>query len=284
MSPCLVGLTEWRLAEGGPDAVRRTAAAGADGLQLDFGGPGRGEWLDAPGRVQSLRDSADATGVRLLAIAGNQLNDVGLTTSEAPPLIERLLDSAHALDVPLVFIPSFRRSAIDGAAAFDLTARVFDWAAAEAEARGLLLASENVLAPGHALELAERVGSPAFRLVLDTFNPVQVGLRPELLVAEAGHLLADQVHLKDGPPDIGDMPALGTGTGRLDDTLDALRGHAIPVRALVLENDYRGGDPGRLAADIAWARRRARRFTRPAAAGRRRAHGGSRVRRPAPPA
>jgi len=283
VSHCLLGLTEWRLAEAGPDAVRRTAESGADGLQLDFGGPGRGEWLDAPGRVQAVRAAAGASGVRLFAVAGNHLNDLGLTTAEARPFIERLLDSAHALEVPLVFLPSFRRSAIDGPAAFALTAQVLAWAAAEAEARGLQLASENVLAPHFACELAERVDSPVFRLVLDTFNPLRAGLRPEALVAEAGHLLADQVHLKDGPPDVGDMPALGEGAGKLEDTLEALREHAVPVRALVLENDYRDGDPRSLAADLAWARRRARGFTPPVAAGHPRVRGGSSGPRPVPP-
>ncbi|WP_158104592.1 sugar phosphate isomerase/epimerase family protein [Amycolatopsis kentuckyensis] len=280
MTPCLLGLAEWRLPAAGAEAVHRTAAAGAGGLQLDFGGPGRGEWLDAPGRVRAVRDAAVTSGVRLLAVAGNHLNDVGLTTAPARPIVERLLDAAHALEVPLVFLPSFRRSAIDGPAAFERTARVLAWAAAEAEARGLRLASENVLAPHRATELAERVGSPAFRLLLDTFNPVKAGLRPEALVAGAGPLLADQVHLKDGPPDVGATPALGDGTGRVHSTLDALREHAVPVRALVLENDYRDGDPGRLATDLAWARRRARWFSPPAAVGGR---GGSPVRRPVPP-
>lgn len=259
---CLVGLAEWRLAESGVAALSLAAAVGADGVQFDFGGPGRGEWLDAPGRIDALADAARATGVRPLAVAGNHLNDVGLCSAE-PALVrrvlERLLDAAHALGVPLVFVPSFRRSAIDGPVAFARTVEVLRWAARQAEVRGLVLASENVLPANQARALAERVGSPAFRLVLDTFNPVAAGLEPNLLVAEIGDLLADQVHLKDGPPDVGATPPLGTGAGRLDDTLDALRRHRVPVSAFVLENDYRDGNSARLAIDLAWARRGARR-------------------------
>lgn len=259
----LVGLVDWRLPEPGPGAVRLAAAAGADGVQLDFGGPGRGPVIDAPGRIARVRTEADEHGVRLLALAGNHFNDVGLTAGPAivRPLLIRLLDAAVALGVPLAFVPSFRRSAVDGPAAFTRTVEALRWAAVEAEARGLVLASENVLDGAQARALADAVGSPAFRLLLDTFNPVEAGLDPAVLVASLAGLLADQVHLKDGPPAAGPSPLLGAGAGGLDATLDALSAHRVPVRALVLENDYRDGETTRLATDLAWARRRARQFT-----------------------
>ncbi|MFI6762848.1 sugar phosphate isomerase/epimerase family protein [Micromonospora sp. NPDC050417] len=260
---CLVGLADWRLPVSGVEAVRLTASVGADGLQVDLGGPGRGEWIDAPGRIDALRAEAGEHGVRILALGGNHLNDIGLTSGSrmVRPLLQRLLDAAVALGVPLVFVPSFRRSAIDGPAALTRTAAVLGWAAAQAQERGLVLASENVLSGEQARVLADEVDSSAFRLVLDTFNPVAAGLRTDALVASLADLLADQVHLKDGPPDRGPSPLLGAGTGRLVETLTALREHRVPVHAFVLENDYRGADTARLAADLAWARRRAQHFT-----------------------
>jgi sugar phosphate isomerase/epimerase len=260
---CLIGLTEWRLPAAGIEAVRLAASLGADGVQLDLGGPGRGEWIDAPGRIEALRAEARHRGVRLLALAGNHFNDIGLTSELriVQPLLERLLDAAVALEVPFVFVPSFRRSAIDGPASFTRTTQALRWAAAEAQNRGLVLANENVLTGEQARALADAVSSPAFRLVLDTFNPVAAGLRADSLVATLADLLADQIHLKDGPPEQGASPLLGTGDGRLEQTVDALREHRVPVRALVLENDYRDGDTARLAADLAWARRRAQHLT-----------------------
>ncbi len=260
---CSVGLTEWRLPVAGVEALRLAASVGADGVQLDLGGPGRGEWIDTPGRIDALRAEAQTQGVRLLALAGNHLNDIGLTSDPriVLPLLGRLLDAAVALGVPLVFVPSFRRSAINGPAAFTHTVEALRWAATEAQGRALVLANENVLTGEQARALADEVGSSAFRLVLDTFNPVAAGLRADALVASLRDLLADQVHLKDGPPDLGASPLLGAGDGRLGDTVDALRKYRVPVRAFVLENDYRDGNTARLTADLTWARRRARHFT-----------------------
>ncbi len=260
---CLVGLAEWRLPVSGVEAVRLAASVGADGVQLDFGGPGRGELIDTPGRIEALRAEAQVCGVQLFALAGNHFNDVGLTSASGivRPLLEGLLDAAVRLDAPLAFVPSFRRSAIDGPVAFARTAEALGWAAAQAAARGLVLANENVLTGGQARALADEVGSPAFRLMLDTFNPVAAGLHVDALVTSLGDLFADQVHLKDGPPDAGASPLLGAGGGRVQNTVDALRAHGVPVHAFVLENDYRDGDLIRLATDLAWARRRARHFT-----------------------
>ncbi|WP_344056781.1 TIM barrel protein [Sphaerisporangium rubeum] len=259
--PPMVGLAEWRLPSSGAGALRLAAQAGADGMQVEFGGPGRGEWADAPGRVAVLREAASAANVRLLAVAGNVLNDVGLPAPPGGPaetrvrrLLTRLLDTARDLGVPLAFVPSFRRSAIDGPIAFTRTARALAWAAREAHARGLVLASENVLPEAAACRLVATVASPAFRLVLDTFNPVGAGLDPAGLTAGLAPALADQVHVKDGPPATGDTPPLGRGQGRLDATLAVLGRHRVPVRALVLENDYRGGREHLIAADLAWAR------------------------------
>ncbi len=260
---CLVGLTEWRLPVAGVEAVRLTASVGADGLQLDLGGPGRGEWIDAPGRIDALRAEARANGVRLLGLAANHVNDVGLTSNPwtVQPLLKRLLDAAVALEVPMVLVPSFRRSAINGPADLSCTAAALRIAAAGAQERDLVLANENVLSAERARELADEVGSPAFRLVLDTFNPVAAGLQADALVAALRDLLADQIHLKDGPPDVGASPLLGAGDGRVASTVEALLEHRVPVHAFLLENDYRDGNTARLATDLSWARRRAQPFT-----------------------
>lgn len=261
---CSVGLVDWRLPVTGTDAIRLTRAVGAGGVQLDLGGPGRGEWIDARGHIAELRRTAQENQIQLLAVAGNHLNDVGITAPAGTPeavrvreLLERTLDAAHELGCPLAFVPSFRRSAIDGPRALDRTVEVLSWAAAQAQDRGITLANENVLDPAGARTLLNGVNSPVFRLLLDTLNPVLAGIDPSDLIQELSPHFADQIHFKDGPPDTGTTPLLGTGTSYPLRTLTALRTHRNPVRTLVLENDYRDGDRTRLRADLSWLRKHA---------------------------
>ncbi|AOS64328.1 sugar phosphate isomerase/epimerase family protein [Actinoalloteichus hymeniacidonis] len=265
---CLVGMVDWRIRESGPAAVRRSARLGVDGIQLDLGGPGTGPRLDAPGRLDAVREIAESTGVRLLAVCANRLNDIGLTAragsrdaARVQRVLDRLLDAAHFLGAPLVIVPGFRRSAIGGPEHFARTAAVLREAARAAEARNLLLGSMNRLDARWSTLLAKAVGSAAFRLMLNPANVTASGTCPVDFVGETAGLLADQVALKEVPPDVRAGPEPGSVTDRLDDTLDALRAQRVPVRALVSETDHRDGDPIRLAHDLDRLRRRARLFT-----------------------
>ncbi|MBK0869282.1 TIM barrel protein [Saccharopolyspora sp. HNM0986] len=251
MSPPLVGVVDWRLPVRGGAAVELAGRIGADGVQLDLGGPGRGERLDGPGRLGRIREASCRAGVAVLAVAVNAMNDIGLMSGDAAvrSTLLRALDAAGALGAGLVFVPSFRRSAIDGTAALRSTAEVLRWAAAEAAARGLLLASENVLDSRQARAMATAVGSDSFRLLLDTYNLVAAGGDPVRLVSAVPELLADQIHVKDGP---------GGDASRV---LAAVARSGTDVGALVLENDHRDDDAARLRRDLARLRRYAARFT-----------------------
>ncbi|MFD9685931.1 sugar phosphate isomerase/epimerase family protein [Kitasatospora sp. NPDC059088] len=261
----LLGLAGWRLPGDHLDAVRLTHRAGADGLQLDLGGPGRGPWLDAPGTVERILEHCARLRVRPLAVAGNTLNDIGL---HAPPggrdalrvrrVLIRVLDAAHALGAPLAFVPSFRRSAVTDRAELDRTAAVLAWAAAEARARGLLLANENDLDPARARRLVDQVAADGFRLLLDTYNPRVAGVDAVALVEAVHPWLAPHVHLKDGTGGVVARDLLGDGDGPVRESLAALAAHGFRPEALVLENDHRDGDPVRLALDLERARDLAR--------------------------
>ena len=249
----LVGLVDWRLPGDPFDAVRLARDVGADGLQFDLGGPGRGPWLDAPGGIDRLRDDCARLGVRPLAVAGNTLNDIGLHAPDDRPAraaLTRVLDAADALGAPLAFVPSFRRSAIIDVRDLHRTAAQLAWAAREAAARGLLLANENALEPQRALALAREVAEPNFRLLLDTYNPRAHGVDVVRLVEETHAWLAPQVHLKDGTDGVVAQDLLGDGDGRVWDALAALGRTRCAPTALVIENDYRDGDLCRLTVDI----------------------------------
>lgn len=264
-----LGMVSWRAPVIGTGLLTLAAQAGLAAVQVDFGGHDRGPWLDAPGNLARLRRQASDTGVRLSAVAGNLLNDVGLTAPEGTTaamqvraLIDRMLDAAAALGCPLVFLPSFRRSAIDGPLAFDRTSEVLAWASSEASLRGLVLGNENTLGPARASELVTRVDAANFKLVLDVHNLPRAGVDPVEVVTALTTHLADQVHLKNGVGEDTTVP-LSQGDFDIVQTLDELARQAVAVNLFVLENDYRDGDLRRLNSDIAWARRQAQRSPKP---------------------
>ncbi|QMU71665.1 sugar phosphate isomerase/epimerase [Streptacidiphilus sp. P02-A3a] len=259
--PPLVALAGWRLPGDHFGAVELARAIGVEGLQLDLGGPGRGPWLDAAGTVDRIRDDGARHGVALLAVAGNTLNDIGLhaprgsrDAARVRHVLIRVLDAAVALGAPLAFVPSFRRSAINDPRELRRTAVVLAWAAREAQARGLLLASENALDPERARTLAAEVAVPAFRLLLDTYNPRAAGVDVLALIEATHEWIAPQIHLKDGTGGVVARDLLGEGDGRVREAVRALATRAGTPEALVLENDYRDGDLRRPALDVERAR------------------------------
>ncbi|MFD6533717.1 sugar phosphate isomerase/epimerase family protein [Streptomyces sp. NPDC060184] len=260
--PVLTGVVDWRLPVRGVEAVDLAFRHRVDGIQFDLGGPGRGPRLDAPGRLARVRTAARSAGVVPLGVTANLLNDIGVTaapgTLEAArvrTVLARLVDAGGELGAPLVFVPSFRRSAIRDEADLLRTAEVLGPAAERARAAGLLLASENVLPAHLALRLADAVGQEGFRLLLDTYNPVAEGLDVPELVARTAPLLDGRIHLKDGlAGSTTATPLLGDGDGNLVATVDAVARHLPRVTALVLENDHRDGDSARLRADLDRAR------------------------------
>lgn len=256
--PVPLALADWRLPFRGAEAVRFAAWCGIDAVQLNFGGPGQGPGLDDFRRQDDIAEACAAHGVSVIAVAGNLLNDIGLsapmdspTGAAARKAITGTLDAAYRLGAPLAFFPSFRKGLIRGDDALDRTAEMLRWACAEAAKRSIAVANENDLGAGPARRLIEQVGHPRFRLVLDSYNPVRAGHRAVDLVAALGKHFAPQVHVKDGIAGQDGSVPLGDGDGDLRQTLAVLSSRDIAER-YVLENDYRHGDPRRLVRDLDW--------------------------------
>ena len=263
MKPAVIGLVDWRTPVKGADAVRLAAQLGAEGIQLDLGGPDRAPWLDSKARLRAVCDALADTGVTPLAVSANLLNDIGITAEKGTPaakqvecVIRRALDAAMVIGAKLVFLPSFRCSAIENPAALARTADVLHWACSEAKARGLLLGTENVLPPDRLQQLISAVKSPDLRVVLDTGNPLRVGMSPCDVVQAATPVLANQVHIKG----IDEKKTLSNNEAVIVNTLHELCRRDIPVTAFVLENDYRDGLTGRLKADLIWLRHHIKKY------------------------
>ncbi|MEU0106574.1 TIM barrel protein [Streptomyces sp. NPDC006251] len=244
-----VAAPQWRIDTDRRAAARAALAAGADQLHLDYGGAHRGPPLSDRAQLRAAEAVTGELPIPVLAV--NHLNDIGLAHEQgtadpaAVELLLRALDCALHLGAAVLHVPGFRRSLpnTDGLRAG--TAEALRGLCARLAGTDLLVAYESPLGPHDSLALARAVDHPALRLVLDTGNLADAGLRPLAFAEQVGAagLLLPDLHVKDGSrttaPSADDLPAL-------------LR--RSRARSVLVENDYRK-TPGRLREDIALCRR-----------------------------
>jgi L-ribulose-5-phosphate 3-epimerase len=252
-----LALADWRLPVHGVNAIHFCARQHINALQIDYGGNGRVPCLSDPGRQKDIISACMQCNVKVIALAGNQLNDIGLNiyldrsdAKKVQNLIISILDTACCISAPLVFFPSFRQGKIQDYPALIRTAKILRWACREAQDRGLFLGNENDLKAKDAKILIEEVGSSNFRLIFDCYNPIKSGHSALELFESLHNCFASQIHVKDGLRKQDGNISLGNGDGQLATLLSALS-EKNDIDYYVLENDYRNNLP-LLGQDIIW--------------------------------
>ncbi|NMD56564.1 MULTISPECIES: sugar phosphate isomerase/epimerase family protein [Tsukamurella] len=243
-APITVDAPQWRLSDDLAAAAAAALSAGADGLQLDFGGAHRGPRLDLPDRLAEARRLSPS--IPVTAIAVNHANDVGLVAEDGTPnpvaeeLLRAGLRSAVAIGVPVLHVPGFRRSTPSSPARITGTASVLRGLVDDAAPHGVAVAYESALDGPASRALAEAVWRSSLGLVLDVGNLLDAGHSPWSFPAAVGPRLHRCVHVKDAVtrPEARPVAALPL---------------APAVRSVLVENDYRTA-PERLAADISAVR------------------------------
>ncbi len=163
------------------EKLAKAARLGADGVELITVDPAT---LDAP----ELRARLSGYGLEAAAIAsGGMAFALGLTLLHAEPAtaakaaqrLKDLIDFAAAVGAPVVTIGSFRgKAAAVGPGALDTLCAILAEHGAYAAARGVRLVIEAlnhyevdlIRSAAEALDVIERVGSPAVGLLLDTYH------------------------------------------------------------------------------------------------------------------
>jgi 2-epi-5-epi-valiolone 7-phosphate 2-epimerase len=238
----------WELDVGGRDAIGRVARLGLGCVHMDLAD------LDREGEdgCRALTDLCARTGVAIVGLGVNRLNAVGLRRDEdaARRTIERAVDRAIALRVPVVHLPAFREAAIRTEDDVRLAARALRYARAAAGESGVVIATENALSADACAGLLDAVARPDVGVLFDCLNPVFAGHDPLAILARFADRLAPVVHVKDGTPGRKGDARVGRGVGRVAQSLAELarlgwRG------ALVLENDYSVDADPRIAEDAA---------------------------------
>ena len=148
-----------------------------------------------------------------------------------------VVDIAVFLNIPAVYIPSFKKNEMVDAESVTETAAFFKKLCRAVQQFPVMIASENSLSAQQQLVLAEQVGEPNFRLLLDIFNPLRWGHLVEEIILLAHCCLLDQVHIKDGVLPGFDNALLGRGQGHVADVIKQIK-HAGFCNAFILENNY----------------------------------------------
>ena len=182
-----------------------------------------------PDKAREVRAKLDAAGIGISAV-GSPAGKIGINDDFAPHLdqFRRLCDTADILGAKRMRIFSFfMPDGEDPAKYRDEVMRRLGAFLEIAGARGITLCHENEKGiygdtPERCREIYDRFGG-ALKCVFDHANFISCGVAP---YPDAFRLLGDTLaymHIKDADENAEMVPA-GEGTGRIPETLDALRG------------------------------------------------------------
>lgn len=241
----------------GPEAIHRAADLGFETVHLDSGELDGDLRLDDDAVRERYVRACGERNVSIGAIAGGDLNDLGLTSpagslnaSRCWDSIRIAIDAAVEMGVPVVFLPSFRAGEIRSHADLRRTADVLASACAYSGDRPVSIATENTLDAEGNLRLLREAARPDLRILLDTQNPALWGHAVAPMVDALWPHLATQLHVKDGVDGAMGNAVLGQGDSAFRATAMVLRRNGYRG-ALVSENDYHGARSANASHDIA---------------------------------
>lgn len=229
-----------------PDSVDDAAETGFDGLELNVAGPDPGDdpvWTPE-GRTR-IRRRANERDVEIPSICLGFLNGGGFTSddpdvrADTAATVLRAIDAAAALDADTILVPFFGTAEIETDRHRDRVVSGVSRVADAAAVAGVTLAIEATLQAGDALELLDRIDSPAVGHYYDVGNAVGLGYDPVAEIRELDDRIT-QVHFKDRD-ERGEGWMIGEGGVDFPGCVDALR--AIGYDGWVVLETAAPGDP-----------------------------------------
>jgi sugar phosphate isomerase/epimerase len=220
---------KWVLPLPGPYSCKIAAELGLEGIELDLGSYEQGFPLTNQIVQQAYLEAGEKWNIMYPSIAVNALLAYGMTNPEnskkrdiALGAIYKGIDTAEALKIPIVQLPSFKDGLINNEEDFRLTSQCIKIACQYAEDKGIIIATENILSVEDNLRLLNEVGYNNLKIFFDTLNPYR---RKKYDVAEMirkiGRFICE-VHVKDGNDD--EMfTALGSGKSDFYKSIEALK-------------------------------------------------------------
>lgn len=215
------GICQWSFPIEGPYACRIASQLGLEGIELDLGDYERNFPLSNKVIQQAYLEANEKWGISYPSIAVNALCNYGMTN---PPntkkgeialiTIRKGIETAEALKIPIVQLPSFFDGEIKSEEDFKHVVNCLKFSCDYAMERGVIIGTENVLSVDDNKRLIKEVGFSNLKIYFDLQNHYFFkGYKiPEVLRELAPYIC--EVHAKDGKS--GQLSGALLGKGDVD--------------------------------------------------------------------
>lgn len=238
-----IGITQWSLPGENQYSVAMAKHFGFETLQLELGSCEKGFGLTDKFVQQSILADCKTYGIKLSPLALNDLCSHGFVNGFncddgriAKEVIDRGLEVARDMKIEGVTLPNFFENEIETNEHYLNTIEALRYACEVAKQYGLLVYTENVLAPQSMFSLRKEVAYDNLRLLFDSQNYNGFGHSYAVEVLQTHwNILGSHVHLKDG--DSTGSRLLGEGTSPFTQVMEVLKEQNYSGD-IVFENSY----------------------------------------------
>jgi len=239
-----IGICQWALPMEGPYGCKLASELGLEGIQLDIGTNQRGFLLSNRFVQEAYLESRKEFGISFPSIAIPELDNFSMLAPEgsrdreiANKAIRKAIETAEAMKISLVMIPSFNKSEIKTEVDFEQAVDCLQNACDYAKNKGIIIGTENLLSVNDYKLLFKKVNRSNLKLYFDTQN---YSLNKGYNTAEMLELLIPyicEVHVKDGKNGALSGALLGKGDANFYNSMKVL-GKYNYSDWIMLENYY----------------------------------------------
>ncbi|MCF7942088.1 MAG: sugar phosphate isomerase/epimerase [Spirochaetia bacterium] len=239
-----LGICEWAMPVDGPYTCKMARELGFDGIQLELGPYERGFSKSRSAVQKAYLEMAETHGIEFPSMAVRVTDYYSMVSEPGSPEheivrsgIDAGIEACAAMNVPILMIPNFVKSAIRTEREFDIAVAVFQKACDKAEGLGITIAAENPLSIPDTFRFFKSIDRKNIGLYFDLQNYYlhNDAYTPDILEALFDLIL--ELHVKDGRGKELSGALLGEGSASFNASVEVLKRHEYS-KWIISENYY----------------------------------------------
>jgi len=238
-----LGICQWAMPIEGPGCIKLAANLGFEGVELEMVKPERDFPLSKKFVQDIYLEEKTKYGVYFPSIAINILDFYCMTgpadlveTKIALAAIDKAIDSAIYMGIPIVQIPCFNKNEIHGKN-FKKAVEIFKNACTKAEDHNITIGFESILSLNDICRMLDAVDKKNFKVYFDTQNHFAFRGYEIAELLERLFTYICEIHVKDGKKDQISSSILGEGDSNFYKTMEVIKKYKYEGW-LLLENYY----------------------------------------------